>query len=237
MMSMQRSLLFRGGLCVLATLASVSVRADEKADALLKEVEKASKAAKTLSATATTSMTFQGQNIQQVGTVRLKQPNLARVDMTKPQAMTTASDGKNVFMLIPGNQYMKMPAKTGLGILAGTSLPAGLFLDVHAAVMDKATQPKTRYAGSQTIDKTKYDIVELSVTTPIAATIKIFINPGKLVTRTEMDINQQGQTIKQTSILSNVKTGQPYTDASFAYTPPKGAKLLSQPTGMMPNKR
>jgi outer membrane lipoprotein-sorting protein len=216
-----------GGLCILTLLGAVSVRADEKADALLKEVDKASKAAKTLTATITTSMAVADQNVQSTGTVRLKQPNLARIEFTKSeQVQTVASDGKNVFLLMPGNLYMKMPVQENVvsGMVSSIAMPAGLFLDPKSISMGGAIKPQSRYVGTQTIGQTKYEVVALTVTEPLAATIKLFISPARLITRSEMEINQQGQKIKQTAVLTNIKTGQPFTNASFAYTPPKDAK-------------
>src|SRR4051794_34187568 len=100
-----------GGIGCLASLAAAPSQADQKADALLKQVAAANKAAKTLTADIALSMSGQGQNMQVTGSVKLKKPNYARVEFGKPFNQLVVSDGKSLWRLMKdSNQYMKSGA-------------------------------------------------------------------------------------------------------------------------------
>ena len=74
-----------GGVTVLLALGTMPAHADEKGEALLKEVETATKAAKTLSADLTMSYNAKdaegkSQTMKMAAAVKLKKPNLARIE-------------------------------------------------------------------------------------------------------------------------------------------------------------
>ncbi|MCW3051150.1 MAG: hypothetical protein JWN14_320 [Chthonomonadales bacterium] len=119
-------------LCLL--VVAPSVRADERADSLLREVETATRALPSLGARMqvtliTQRLTGRQGTIQQPqqndsgfstgnepisftysGTVKLQHPNLERVELMDPVHQTIACDGKAVWTLLQSNEYIKNPA-------------------------------------------------------------------------------------------------------------------------------
>ena len=122
-------------LCLLGlALAAPSVRADAKADDLLREVERATKSVDSLGADLQVTLTTQnlagrpqdprqprqndsgfGQGNEPVsftytGTVKLKRANLERIELADPVHQTIACDGAYLWTLLPTNEYIKSPA-------------------------------------------------------------------------------------------------------------------------------
>jgi hypothetical protein len=123
-------------LCLLA--AAPMARADERADQLLKEVERATKAVPALSADLQVTLTTQnlavrpgapvqptapGQNnsgfvqgsepvsFTYTGTVKLQRPNLERIELPAPILQTIASDGTSRWTLLQASrEYIKNSA-------------------------------------------------------------------------------------------------------------------------------
>ncbi len=234
-----RNVFLWGGAVALALLGTRPACADEKADALLKEVETTTRAVKTLTADLSMSERFKtpdgsDQNIKMAATLKLRKPNLARVDFTEgPFAKTIASDGKNVFTLAPGNRYQMTKADAqGKNIDALWAAPVSMFFSGQFSLMGAAVKPETTYAGKQTLEGVEYDVVQLSAAKPFAYTGKLYIAPSKLATRLELETTPQkgGQVMKLNAALTNVKLNVPLTEAAFAYVPPKGATLFTPPS-------
>lgn len=121
-------------LLCLAVAAPIAVHADEKADDLLREVERATRAVPSLGADLQVTMTTQnlagrpgdtrqprqsdsafGQGNEPLsftyyGTVKLQRPNLERIELADPVHQTIAGDGTFLWTLLPTNEYVKSPA-------------------------------------------------------------------------------------------------------------------------------
>jgi outer membrane lipoprotein-sorting protein len=234
-----RSVFLWGGALVLALMGTRAARADEKADTLLKEVETATKAVKTLTADLSMSENFKTPDgnehtVKMAATLKLRKPNLARLDFSEgPFAKTIASDGKDVFTLVPGNRYQKTKVDAqGKNIDALWAAPVSMFFSGQFSLYGADSKPAATYAGKQTIEGTEYDVVQLSGAKPFAYTGKLYIAPSKLATRLEMETTPQagGQAMKLDAALTNVKLNPPLTEAAFAYVPPRGATLYTQPS-------
>lgn len=211
--------------------------ADQKADALLRQVAAKTKATKTLSADLQMTMrppTGQGQTVKSAGSVRLMKPNYARITLTGgPLAQTIASDGKSLYLLNPGNQYQKRDADPqGRNISALWALPIAYFFNPTLdsfAPFGRDPDTKVRYAGRQTVGGAAMDLVALTGDKPMPHTITLFIGPDKLFHRVRVDLKQGSETARYEAAFTNLRAGKPLTAASFAYTPPKTAKLHEPP--------
>lgn len=119
-------------LCLLT--AAPCVHADERADTLLREVERATKALPSLGARMQVTLTSQNLSARSgtaqqprqndngfslgnepvsftySGRVKLQRPNLERVELMNPVHQTIACDGKAVWTLLQSNEYIKNPA-------------------------------------------------------------------------------------------------------------------------------
>ena len=225
-----------GGAAVLLALGVLPARADEKGEALLKEVEKANKAAKTLTADLTMSYNAKdaegkGQAMKLAAAVKLKKPNLARIEFSEGQfARVIASDGKNLYTLMPNNQYQKNAADAqGRNISALWATQISMFFSGQFTGFG-GDKPTPMYVGRQTVDGTDYEVVQTSSAKPFIYTAKLYIAPSKLVTRMEMQITQDKQKIAYDAVLKNVKVDATLSDSVFAYAPPKGATLYKAPS-------
>lgn len=231
-----RNVVLWGGGAVLALTAAWPAHADEKSDALLKEVETATKSVKTLTADLSmsqgvTAADGKDQKMKMAATLKLKKPNMARIEFSEGGvAKTIASDGKNVYVLMQGNQYQKMKADAqGKNIDTLWAAPVSMFFSGQFSLFSSTTKSETTYAGKQTVDGIEYDVVQLSGAKPFVYTGKLYIAPSKLATRLDLEIKQGEQSVKLDAVLKNIKMNAPLTDAVFAYVPPKGTTLYVQP--------
>lgn len=235
-MTIHRRMFLGGGAIALVLLGTSAARADEKADTLLKEMEAATQAVKTLTADlvilqSTKKPDGKEEPIKMAATFKLRKPNLARIDFTEgPFFKTIASDGKDIFMLTPGNQYLKMKADAhGQKIDTLCAGPVAMFFTGRFSLSGFESEVAPIYAGKQTIEGTEYDVVKLSGAKPYAYTGKLYIAPDKLATRLELEITAQGfPATKVQTVLRNIKKNVPLADASFAYVPPRGATMPEQ---------
>lgn len=227
----QHRLLACGGILALAAFGVAPARADDKADALLKEVAAATQAAKTLTADLTLTQSAQGQTMTITGKAKLKKPNLARIQMGAPVSQTIASDGKTLWVLMTSaNQYQKKAVDAkGSEIDALWAIPVNMFFDSNSIGFGKLSDAKPQYVGEETVAGIPYRVVQVTGEKPFNYTMKLYVGSEKLVTRIALDIKQGDQTAKLAAALTNVKVDAPLTNASFAFAPPKTAKLYEEP--------
>ena len=235
-MNRYRAVFLWGGATALALMGARAAQADEKSDALLREVETATRSVKTLTADLSMSQSMKTgvqtpQIVKMAATLKLKKPNFALIDFTQgAYAKTIASDGKNIYTLLPNNQYQKAPADAlGKNIESLWAAPIGMFFSGRFQSMSGG-KPTTTYLGKQTVEGTEYDVVKFSDPKPYPYVSTLYIAPNKLATRLEMELNQDGRAIKLDAVLRNVKTDVALPAAAFAYTPPKGATLYAPPS-------
>ncbi len=154
---------------MLVALETSPVRADEKADALLKEVEQTTRTIKTLTADLVvldSSTSFDGKvgTSKMAATLKLKKPNLARMNFSEGEyAKSIASDGKNLYTLMLDNQYRKAPVDPmGKGINTLWVAPIGMFFGGQPAdIFGAGGKPETAYMGRQVLDGVEYEVVQL----------------------------------------------------------------------------
>jgi outer membrane lipoprotein-sorting protein/peroxiredoxin len=194
-----------------------------EADAIMKEVAVATGTAKTLSAEITLTQSDGGPVTTASGTVKLKKPNLARIELGRPLLQTIASDGKSIWLVqIERMRYQKTDAKPdGNQVASHTMVPVGMFFDPEFCGFPGATIKSSRFAGQETVEGETYRVVELSGEQPYEFTLKCYAAPTGLVTRTTLRVKLGEKTITFGTVLSNVKIDEPLPDDSFAYAPPR----------------
>jgi len=210
-------------------LTSTAVRAsgDDRADALINEVVKKSASVRSLTATLTMTQQEGGSSQSSTGPAKLLKPNKGLIAL-KGNAVTTtiASDGKTVINLMSGNRYIKMPAvPKGGNIMVGWAFPVSMFFDLKAGLASLGDGP-IAYGGTETVNGIPYDVL---VKTDDNSTVKLFVNPDKVVTRATIEIKQEKQVYTLGAELTNLKLNAPVTAADIAFTVPKTASLYKPP--------
>ena len=213
-----------------------AARADEKADALLREVAATTRATKTLRADLEITAQPPGQDqppTKSTGSVMLMKPNYARVVLKDgAYAQTLAATGTTLFTL-QQNQYRKFQAKAdGADIALLWAVPIRYFFTQNLNPIDRAALPAgaTRcYVGAQTDSGKRVEVVEVRVEKPTAYTLTVYIGPDKRLVRSVMALKQGDETATLGARLTNVKFDQPMTAAAFAYAPPRTAKAYEPP--------
>jgi len=214
--------------CALLGIASsmAPARADEKADAILKQVSAADKSLQSLTAdiSLTQQMGQQGMSIN--GTVKIKKPNKIHLTIGPPANQTIITDGKTLYLLMPGNQYMKQPFPSGQ---SPEFLPGNLLFDPQSPLGAKLVESKPRYLGTETVAGKTYRVLTLTPPAPPTATMKLYVDANNLVTRSETEMKNDQTTMKMVAALSNIKINPNLAVAEFEYTPPPTAKLYTGP--------
>ncbi len=118
---------------LLCLLVASPLRADEKADDLLKEVARSTKALTSLGADMQVTLTTQNlagrpaqagakqndsgftqgnepMSFTYTGSVKLQRPNFERIELADPVRQTIACDGTSRWTLLPTKEYIKNPA-------------------------------------------------------------------------------------------------------------------------------
>ncbi len=238
MKRLYRQLPWRGVLLSAAAAACCGfpptlARADAKADALLAKAKAAYQSAKSLTAILSTTMTQSGRNSTQTGTLQLRKPNLARIELTAPRKMSVMSDGKNVYMLMADNQYIKQAVgASGIGQAESLGgLPGALFFghDSYGFGSLSDTSVTKTYGGKETVAGRSYDVVKISGKAPFAHTMKLYIDASGLIARSAAEVSVQGQKLEQASDWKNQKLNGVPAATSFAVALPKNAKPFKQP--------
>lgn len=228
---------YLGGMALLLVAAALPVRADEKAEALLKQTREATKKIQTLRADVQTEMSSPGGPVTSKGTLVLKRPNLVRLEVQGKLAQTAVSDGKSFFLYMPGrNQYRKgEPGSDGRTIPIPCGEPATGFF--HPETIGLASGGgSTTYIGKETLEGVAYDVVEVvakipaNVPGPEKLTSRYFIDPNDhLIHRTTVTFEDQGNTITNVCRFRNMETDVAVEDSLFRWSPPAGATLLVLP--------
>ncbi len=265
----------RSLLCAVALLGlsvGLPAHADEKTDALLRDVERAVKAIPSLSADLVVTLTTQNLSAQPSqgtkqrqtdpnfsggndpikftysGTVKLKRPNLARLDFPDPIRQIIACDGATLWTLLPTSEYVRTPSDPqGRNMSAyapilmffapETARTAGVVLgSTPVAVPANFT---TRYLGKERINlkedhgkdatsspdgSREYDVVEVRRLKPAPQAYRLYINADKLVSRYVTELRRGTLLSIQEVTLINIKLGQAFTDSDFAFTLPPDAR-------------
>lgn len=205
-----------------------TVLADKQGDALLNKVKSAYKSLKSMSGTAKLTMASGGQKVPLDATMRLMKPNFMRLTMSAPFNQTVASDGKDLYTVMPGNQYMKAKATTStLGNnMGGMIHPVTLFFGETGLFGGGAGVGKiqTKSLGKKKIGNITYDTLKISVDGEFKAAMTLFVDSKGLVYKGETNIDAGGNKVTMGYVMQNPKYNAAMDAKSFAYVLPKDAK-------------
>ena len=236
-MTGKRSLFLWSGAALLATLGTSRVRADEKADDLLKAAEQTTKATRTLAADLSMSEQYisagKEVTLKAAGTIKLKKPALARIDFTEGLfAKIILWDGKKLRTVLPNAQSQKPTAEAqGKDLDTMWAAPVRMFFGGQPAeIFGQGDKPETAYLGRRVVNGADYDVVQLRGKAQVAYVMELYIAPGKPITRIDAEITQGTRKAKWNIALNNVQMNSELADAAFIYPPPAVAKARSFPT-------
>jgi outer membrane lipoprotein-sorting protein len=203
----------------------------DKVGALLKQTREATAKLHTLQAELEGS--FGSDHF--TGTVMLKRPNLARVDVKGEGGLgefLVVSNGKSRFVYFPADdQYAHTnPGPEGRNIRAFVVEQVEHFFRPDTIEVTP-TGSVSRYVGRETVDGSEYEIVETETSSPRKKTTRYFISPTdhlvhRVVTTTE---RKDGQTATAWSMLKNVQPDVAIEETAFQWSPPSTASPLQLP--------
>lgn len=220
----------------LLMLGAMPGRADEKGEALFKEVEAATKAVSTLSADLAMSQKLDEREMKVTGKVSLKRPNKAQIDLNAPISQSVVSDGKTTYQIMAGQkQYLKRNADPdGRDLGAGWALPVTLFFNQDLSLFAGAPNAKPKHGGTEKIGGIEYQILEIQGGPEKTDLLRFYVSPDKIITGFRATLKPDGREMKLDAFLNNVKLGAELDEKLFAYTPPADFKLFD-PAKDQPN--
>ena len=207
-----------------------SARADDQAEAFLKEVAAVSRATRTLAADLEVSWKTPGQSVRKsIGTLRLMKPNYARINLAGDYELDTlASNGKTVFTLPDPTRYTKAAADLqGKNIDSPWwALPLRHFFtqSVNPFGAEPDATAKTRYVGEENVEGETFNVVEVTGEKPMPYVAKFYIGADKLIRHSVVTFGQGEGAASFWAKLTSVRTNRPMSTASFKYALPATAK-------------
>ncbi len=228
-----RRTLFLCGLIGLTSCAAFSsAQADEKGETILREAFQKLHKAQSLSADMITERTITGQpKMLGKGTIALKKPNFLNVTLStqansRTLKQTYVSDGKNYFNYFEGSKnYMRQTTAKN-----PTEFNGDWEGEVDAFFGGIATAEKYHadFAGTETLEGILCDLVR--ITSKQQGDTRVFTyaigQKDRFIHRTSWTAKANKTiTVTQTNRLQNIKLNPMLAAKTFAFVPPKDAKL------------
>jgi outer membrane lipoprotein-sorting protein len=216
-----------------ASLLAIPVRADEKLDALLQRTRDAIAKLQTLQADV--EMVEAGARL--TGTVQLKRPNLARLELkSEAHGFVLTSDGKAVYQHDPGSKeyYKGEPGVDGrdiMPLIPSSDILIVFFQPGRLGMAGASPATSWVYGGRQKVGPDEYEVVDWTKSLPaFKVTWRFFISPKDNLVHRVDTINKgpNGDSLV-TLTLKNLRVNAPVADTTFRWTPPRDAKELPQP--------
>ena len=194
------------------------------AEELLRAVERATLAVKSLRADLSVTRSMGPRRERASGTARLMRPNLARVDLRGKMGQTIAANGLRLWVYNAStNQYVTRTTEldgTDIAGAFGPLLPVAMFFDPR--VVTRRTPEGTRVGLEAPVSRGGLRLDVIALTSP-RIQIRLFVGPDRLVRRSVTEAVQGSQRALIEVELAGVKVGGPFGRAAFAYAPPKNA--------------
>jgi outer membrane lipoprotein-sorting protein len=218
----------------LLALCPLAGQADEKGEALLRDVAQATKQAKSLSADIKSLYRFGERDMKMSGKMHVQRPNLAYIDIEgEPMNQKIVSTGKEMFIVLKAQkQYLKQPTSANGANVRGGFFAGSLFFSTDLKQM------LGRYVGKPTVsldlkDEEERDGVKYRVLAAASEDgknrLKLYVGESNLILGVVVDQAVQDQSLHLEEFLSDVKV-DPKLDAKlFAFTPPAGFKPYEPP--------
>lgn len=214
-------------LALVAACAASGALADERAERLMKTVKEATASVSSLQA----EVELSNGGTRLTGTMVLKRPNLARIEVQGEQGQTVVSDGKTLYRFAPAfNEYQKSaPGATGANIGALWLHQARGFFRWEA-MFPSISGTTTTYLGKQQVEGAAFEVLQLTIPGEPQVQVKYFISPkDHLVHRMVQSYTSDGREVKLSSALKNVRINAPVQAARFKWMPPATARLAEEP--------
>jgi putative peptide zinc metalloprotease protein len=171
------------------------------------------------------------------GTVLLKRPNLARIEVKGEGHLefVVVSDGRKLVVYFPGdNRYTQSdPGPEGRNIQAFVAEQIHHFFRPDS-IGRLSAGGRSSYVGKEMADGTEYEVIEVVAPAPQNQTTRYFISPEnhlihRVVTTTKV---KSGETATTSANLKNLRTNAPVEESVFRWTPPPTAGPLQLPSGI-----
>jgi outer membrane lipoprotein-sorting protein len=210
------------------------VRPIDRSGALLQQAREATAGLQTLQADLEGSM---GRD-RFTGTVLLKRPNLARVEITGKGGIGeywVVSDGRNLFTYFPADdRYAQSnPGPEGRNIHAFLAEQIDGFFQPDTLGVTPAGG-RSSYLGKETADSMKYEVIAVASPAPRNGTTRYFISTKDHLVHWVMITTKResGKTGTSWAKLKNIRTNVPVGESAFRWTPPPTAGPLQLPSGI-----
>ena len=237
---MDRATIVRCFVVAIALVTTPLARADEAADALLRQVEAATVAVQTLTADVTlvwsplpgnTSVNFakpgQATNFRTTGRLFFKRPNLARIELTHEalgKKSIQISDGGHEWRWdsASGECQKSVVEPSGQDIFFAIGWPSFFKPDFATEIEDEVGT--VDYLGTESIDGVEYRVVEMTALTRVT---RWYIGGDNLVHRARADTKITGSDQRLETILNNVVPDAALPDETFRADPPADKKIVT----------
>jgi outer membrane lipoprotein-sorting protein len=192
-------------------------------------------------AQATASISSLSANIQgalgpdlYTGTVTLKRPNLARIDITSDGSLgkfQVISDGSQLHTYFPADNKVvdARPGNNGENVTAFVADQVGHFFRPDS-IRAASKRGKVTHAGTLPLDGVTYDLVDQFIDDQRRTTLRYYISQTDRMIH-GVTTSYAGETAKWTR-LTSVQLNPQLADASFAWQAPEGAGPVSLPAGI-----
>lgn len=205
------------------------VRADDRAEALIRAARKAATEAKSLDAVVSFKYEFRGQKSSSDGVLRLLKPNLLLLSLHGRASgdMFRLCDGKTLFTVSPGKQqYSAAPVAPGKENLFGLTVrysTEALFLAPDRFPGDEAGE--AHYAGKENFNGKPYEVVRFSSDDGQQVRILYFGATG-LPEGMVLQGTRDGVTERREVWLTDLKLNPPFQASQFVYSPPESYRKV-----------
>jgi outer membrane lipoprotein-sorting protein len=218
----------------LGLLPPVRAAADAQADALLAKVRAKYAAATSLGASVTVTDRESGRTFTQTGSLQLRKPNFARIQMAAPHyKLKIMSDGKTAYVLLPNNQYSKREIDEELakgGEVVGLTEAFFFGHDKYGPAKLSDAGVQKSYAGKTSVGKSLYDVVTLRSRAIVPYTLKLFISSDGLLGRTVLETGTPSKLAVETIEWKGQKLNALPASTSFAVALPRDATEYKPPS-------
>jgi outer membrane lipoprotein-sorting protein/peroxiredoxin len=225
--TIQTTAAFTTLLMMAAFTAAAPARADEKAEAILAQCRAATAKLQCLKADLWIT---QGPNAL-IGTVTLKKPNKAWIQMSGIGPDRIVSDGKTLLVYVPSkHQCLKMdPGPDGSRIPAVAG-PVGVFFLPQSIGHETASVTPT-YVGRRKFEGADYEVIDLVTPGAESRSVRCFISPEDFLLHRVVAIRTDAAGAPPVeATLKNLRLNPPVGDDAFIWQPPADAVLIEVPS-------
>jgi peroxiredoxin len=207
------------------------VRGYRAAETLLKDAEARARSLNSLSARIELSWESPGQSLRRsAGTIALLKPNFALIELSGDYPLVTlASDGRSRYLFPEANKY-SLAAADAKGKDIDTpwwAFPVRFFFTQSIRPFGPDSPPWTssRDAGTETIGKKTYHLLEITGDKPMAYVARFYFDQNKVLCRSVVQFGKDEKAPVFTAQIEDVITTGRLRPKNFRFKPPVTARL------------